>query len=106
MSPDETVTFQFENEFDQDGTRTARKETYPWFKWRIYMKEPAEKLTLVDYVEYRLHETFPDPIRFAEDMGNQFALSSAGWGEFTIFITVHLKDGREVKTTHYLKLRE
>ena len=68
------------------------------------MSETPEKLELVDYVEYRLHDTFPDPVRVAEDATNKFALSSAGWGEFTIFITVYLKDGREVETTHYLKL--
>lgn len=68
------------------------------------MSEPPEKLALVDYVEYRLHDTFPDPVRVAEDAQNKFVLSSSGWGEFRIIITVYLKDGKEIETTHDLKL--
>ena len=57
-------------------------------------------------VEYRLHKTFPDPIRLVDDHKSKFALEQGGWGEFWIFITVFLKDGREVQTKHYLELRE
>ncbi len=104
MSPDETPEFHFKNTSESNGTRSFLKDTYSWFKWSVYMNEPPEKLALVDYVEYRLHDTFPDPVRVAENADDKFSLSSAGWGEFTIFITVYLKDGREVETTHYLKL--
>ena len=100
MSPD----FKFGNTAKEIGKRTLSKRETPWFEWTVFMGETPEKLALVDYVEYRLHDTFPDPIRISEDVNSKFSLSSSGWGEFTIFITIYLKDGQEVETTHYLTL--
>ncbi len=103
MSP-KALNFKFGNTAKEVGVRTFGKRETPWFEWTVFMSEPPEKLTMVDYVEYRLHDTFPNPIRTSDDEKTKFSLSSAGWGEFTIYITVYLKDGREVETTHYLRL--
>ena len=103
MNPD-TLEFKFENKKEKDGNRTFGKKVTPWYKWTVYMDEDGEKLASVKHVEYRLHDTFPNPIRFSKDVKSKFALSSAGWGEFTIFITVYLIDGQEVETTHRLNL--
>lgn len=92
--------FKFANYARQVGKRGD----YNWFQWKVFMDEPDEKLDRVAAVEYRLHETFPNPIRVVEDRASKFTLESAGWGEFWIFITVYLKDEKEAVTQHYLDL--
>lgn len=66
------------------------------------MDEVPEKIDKVSSVEYRLHPTFPEPIKTVKNHNSRFALGSAGWGTFTINITVYLKDGTEVNTTYDL----
>ncbi len=100
----EKLEFKFNNTSEQVESRKIRGEDYKWFNWEVFMEEPEEKLKLVESVEYRLHETFPNPIRTIYDSSTKFALKSSGWGVFRIFITVYLKDGREVEASHYLKL--
>ena len=68
------------------------------------MDEPREKLNKVKSVEYRLHKTFPDPIRVIENRDSRFALRSSVWGEFWIFITVYFEDGTEQNEKYYLDL--
>jgi transcription initiation factor IIF auxiliary subunit len=99
------MTFKFDNyarpvERQAESSRTL----YPWFRWTVFMDEPAERLAEVDRVEYRLHETFPNPIRVVSDPDSRFALHTSGWGEFVIFITVYLKNGSEEHTKYQLDL--
>ena len=96
------MEFRFDNYSRHVGTRGR----YEWFEWKVFMDEPAEKLDKVRSVEYRLHETFPDPIRIIEDRDSRFALISAGWGKFWIFITIYLRDGTEQHTKYYLDLKK
>lgn len=92
--------------FDNYARHVGSRGDYEWFEWKIFMDEPAEKLEKVKSVEYRLHETFPNPIRNVEDQNSQFALESSGWGEFQIYITIYLKDGTEEHTKYYLDLEK
>jgi peptidoglycan hydrolase-like protein with peptidoglycan-binding domain len=92
--------FQFENYARAAG----RQGGHDWFQWRVFMADPPERLGTVRSVEYRLHETFPDPIRIVEDRVSRFAIESSGWGEFWIFITIYLTDGSEENTQHWLDL--
>lgn len=75
-----------------------------WYEWRVFMSEPPERLELVDQVEYRLHYTFPDPIRVVTDRKSRFALDASGWGEFVIYITIYTKDGHEQFAEYALDL--
>jgi len=68
------------------------------------MDEPSERLDLVDHVEYRLHETFFEPIRVMRDRKSLFAVDSSGWGEFVINITIYLKTGAEAYVKYELDL--
>jgi transcription initiation factor IIF auxiliary subunit len=77
-----------------------------WYEWRVFMAEPRERLDLVDHVEYRLHETFPDPIRLVSNRDSGFALDSSGWGEFLIVITISMKDGTEHYVQYQLDLNK
>jgi len=70
------------------------------------MNEPEDKLNKVKSVEYRLHSTFPNPIRVVEDRKSKFALTTAGWGEFLIRITIHLEDETEEYEKYQLNLRK
>lgn len=90
--------------FDNYSRRVASRGDYDWFEWKVFMDEPKENLRKVRNVEYQLHETFPDPIRVVEDRDSRFALSSAGWGEFSILVTIHLEDGTEEYTEYHLDL--
>ncbi len=96
------MTFKFNNTSREIG----RRGDYNWYEWKLYMDEPEEKLKDVESVEYRLHETFPNPIRIEEDPKSRFALNTSGWGEFTVYITVHLKDGTKENTRYELDLEK
>ena len=92
--------------FDNYSQLIGRRGDYSWFEWKVFMNEPEDKLRKVKSVEYRLHKTFPNPIRVIEDRDSRFALRSSGWGEFWIYITIYLIDGTEEHTQHYLNLRK
>lgn len=93
-----------EFKFDNYSRHFGSRGDYQWFQWKVFMDEPEEKLEKVSSVEYRLHKTFPNPIRIVEDRSSKFTISSAGWGEFWIFITIYLNDGTEKHTKYYLDL--
>lgn len=73
--------------------------------WTIFIDADQDAVSRIQCVEYTLHESFPDPIRTVCNAGNKFALSSNGWGTFTIKIRVLLKDGSQRSLTHDLKLQ-
>lgn len=88
------------------GDRYGGRYKREWYEWNVFMDEPADKLEKVRSVEYRLHETFPNPIRIVEDRNSRFSLISTGWGNFTIYITVYLKDGTEEHTKYDMDLNK
>ena len=101
----ETWNLLFSNfTFDNFAKRVGKRGKYDWYNWKVFMNESAAKLQQVESVEYRLHETFPNPIRSVDDRESRFALESDGWGTFWIFITVYLEDGSEENTQYYLDL--
>jgi transcription initiation factor IIF auxiliary subunit len=77
-----------------------------WYEWKVFMDEPPETLKLVKAVEYRLHRSFPDPIRVVDDRDSRFALQTSGWGEFSMIIIVYLLDGTEVQTQYFVDLKK
>jgi transcription initiation factor IIF auxiliary subunit len=96
------VDFRFDNQARQTGSRGS----YRWFDWKVFVNEPMEKLAHIRAVEYRLHETFPNPVRLITDRESRFAMKSSGWGEFTIFITVFLTNGEEQYGEYTLDLNK
>ena len=70
------------------------------FKWMVFVDENKEVLEKIEYVEYLLHPTFPNPRRIRYDRESGFALTSSGWGQFTINAKIHLKDGK-IETVQY-----
>jgi len=75
-----------------------------YWKWSVWLAGRQPDIDRVKYVEYTLHPTFPDPVRRIRDRDSQFRLSTAGWGEFTIYAKVVFKDGNQQFLEHELKL--
>ncbi len=77
-------------------SRVAGKTgTRDYFKWCVFVDEPPEKLAQIKEVEYFLHSSFPEPYQTRSNSADKFALETAGWGEFTLGITVTFKDGKQ-----------
>jgi transcription initiation factor IIF auxiliary subunit len=74
-----------------------------WWKWAVWIEAPNKALDLVDFVEWILHPTFPNPVRRISDRTTKFRLETAGWGVFQITAHVQMKDGKQVKLDHFLR---
>ncbi len=75
-----------------------------WWKWAVWVEGSDAALDRIKFVEWNLHPTFPDPVRTISDRDSKFRLKTAGWGTFPIRARVQLKDGRQIKLGHKLKL--
>jgi transcription initiation factor IIF auxiliary subunit len=75
-----------------------------WWKWAVWVEGDDKALDLIDFVEWTLHPTFPNPIRRIQDRETKFRLETGGWGVFQIRARVQLKDGSQTILRHYLKL--
>lgn len=76
-----------------------------WWKWWIWIEAPMEKLNEIDHVVYTLHPTFASPVRRVKNRETKFKLESAGWGVFTIYARICLKDKTEIAIEHDLELQ-
>jgi transcription initiation factor IIF auxiliary subunit len=75
-----------------------------WWKWAVWIEGSDEALDQIDYVEWTLHPTFPDPIRKVRNRSEKFRIETGGWGVFQIRARVQTKDGSPHKLTHALSL--
>ena len=76
--------------------------------WTVFIRASRNVLGQIKCVEYTLHRTFPNPVRTVCQQGSPkqpFALSSNGWGTFTIHIRVMMKNGQEKKLQHALRFK-
>jgi transcription initiation factor IIF auxiliary subunit len=83
----------------------ARYEGDNWWKWSVWIEGTDEALDRIEYVEWRLHPTFPNPIRKITDRSSRFRLDTSGWGTFRIIARIVLKDGTENRLLHDLVLK-
>ncbi len=76
-----------------------------WWDWAIWLDGPPDELSAVNWVEYILHPTFPNPVKKVKDHSTHFRLQARGWGEFNIKVRVHLEDDDEtIMLDHWLEL--
>jgi transcription initiation factor IIF auxiliary subunit len=76
-----------------------------WWQWEAFLDDGGSgQLQQVDYVEYVLHSTFPNPIRTVDEPEGGFVLKTAGWGTFTLKAFVYLREGEKLKLTHEIEL--
>lgn len=64
------------------------------FHLAVYLDEPEEIIARIRLVEYRLHDSFAEPVRHNDNAASRFAESSFTWGKFPVAVTVLYKDGR------------
>jgi transcription initiation factor IIF auxiliary subunit len=75
-----------------------------WWRWAIWLDGTEEELDDVRAVTYKLHESFPNPVRRVTDRASQFRLTSGGWGVFTIYALVERRQGPSQHLEHHLQL--
>ncbi len=79
-----------------------------YWDWTIFIRASDDVLKQIEYVEYKLHSTFPDPVRIVNQRGkgsNAFPLKVSGWGTFTVPIKIYYKDGTYQRLSHSLTFR-
>ena len=87
--------------------KTAQSFKYQgndWWKWSVWIEGAKADLDQIEYVTYRLHPTFPNPVRKVNDRESKFRLNSHGWGTFSIQVRIVNKTGQVIKLTHDLVL--
>lgn len=75
--------------------------------WTIFVRDPKNDdiSYFIKKVVFKLHETYPNPIRVVD--APPFELTETGWGEFEINIKIHFVDETNEKTLsfyHHLRL--
>ena len=75
-----------------------------WWKWWLYLEASDKDLDAVDYVLYKLHPTFSPPVVKVLDRSSGFKMETEGWGIFTIYAIVYLKNGETINLEHELEL--
>jgi transcription initiation factor IIF auxiliary subunit len=75
-----------------------------WWKWAVWIEGTDEALDQIEYVEWTLHPSFPNPVRRVTNRAEKFRIDSGGWGVFTIHARVEKKDRNSVRLRHYLRL--
>jgi len=74
------------------------------WEWSVWMEGSDDDLDQIREVTYKLHPSFPKPLRTTEDRAKKFKLEAEGWGVFPIHVKVLLKNGETLQLKHDLKL--
>lgn len=72
-----------------------------YWTWWLWIEGPDAELDAIDHVVYKLHNTFPDPVRKVKDRTSKFRLETCGWGVFIVRIRVVGKDGTPLATLQH-----
>jgi hypothetical protein len=85
--------------------QTAAYHGDDWWKWSVWVESDEETLDRIEYVEYTLHPSFPEPVIRIKERSSKFRLDAEGWGEFTIRAQVVNKDGSKKNLKRWLELK-
>ncbi|MEJ2628022.1 MAG: hypothetical protein P8078_05665 [bacterium] len=72
------------------------------WKWTIFIAEEESILNQIEYVEYTLHPTFPNPQQRIYEPNTNFSYTAIGWDTFTIRGKVFYKNNRFEEFEHTL----
>ncbi len=75
-----------------------------FYEWEIWIENGDRDISEIDYVQYLLHSTFRNRLRTGKALTESFKIKSSGWGEFSIGISIFLKSGEQIQTSHWLQL--
>jgi len=84
--------------------QSERYEGDDWWKWAVWVDGSERILDSIEYVEWTLHPTFPDPIRKVTNRLQKFRIETGGWGVFQIRAVARTKDGNSIRLRHQLSL--
>lgn len=88
------TTFLRENKQEEFKKRTGVDR--PHYDLRVVLDSYySDALERVSFVEYVLHEAFPEPIQRRFNRADRFVLKELAYGEFVLVARVFLKDERE-----------
>ena len=102
------MTIRLDNIAEPTGERrkVLGRGELNWYRWRVWLNEPQDKLDEIQSVEYLLHPTFPQPKWVSADREHEFEIISSGWGQFWIEATVIYKDFHEEHVRYWLDFRK
>ena len=83
--------------------QSQKYEGGQWWRWSLWIEGSDQDLDRIQSVTYRLHPTFPEPIRTVTDRASKFQLRCSGWGVFRIPVEVRLKNGETIELAHQLQ---
>jgi transcription initiation factor IIF auxiliary subunit len=88
------------------NVENTAKYTDGHYSWTVFIVGDENILQNIDYVQYNLHPSFPNPVQVVRARGSKcaFAFSSTSWGEFSVHVKVRFKDGNETSFDHWLNL--
>jgi transcription initiation factor IIF auxiliary subunit len=81
-----------------------RPKVRGWYRWELYVEAPQEVLQKIKWVDYDLHPSFTPRTYRSRDREKKFRISSIGWGEFEIGVSIAFMNGETLSTKHYLDL--
>ena len=87
--------------------RIMQSEKYlgkDYWAWAVWVEGSATELGAIESVTYTLHPTFYNPVRNVTDRRSKFRLEAGGWGTFTIYARINMKDGKRSDLKHELSL--
>ena len=84
---------------------TGRKGDTHWWRWTAFIvSSDPDDLNDIEYVEYRLHPSFKNPIKWVKRKEGGFPITMLGWGTFELVAKVVFTDSRKkpILLKHYL----
>lgn len=75
-----------------------------WWGWSVWIEAVDSVLDEIEYVEYSLHPTFPNPVQRVTNREENFLIKSEGWGEFMLGVHIFTRKGEHLKRQHWLTL--
>jgi len=91
---------------DNYAKKVGERGDFDWYEWMVFVDEDKPILNTIKEVIYLLHPTFPNPERVVDNRDERFALRSAGWGSFSVTVTIVFNDKNEEIQTYFLDLRK
>lgn len=75
--------------------RKFRPDGHEHYHIEIWVDMPDRVLDRIDYVEYKLHESFRKNLRRGTSRSENFAIRIWTWGMFAIGVRVRYRDGEQ-----------
>lgn len=96
-----STSFESYSMYTPDPDRSRKR-----YDWCVFVKGGISTLGRISQVRYKLHPTFPNPIRITDDRNHRFALITNGWGGFLLSTTVTFTNGGTEDISFWVRLQD